>query len=60
MNCSRCDSEMDYEKTIYLPVSSHVDGWEPGFKERVDLWKCPKCGPKTGALNTIENLMREK
>lgn len=58
MTCSKCGAKMAYEKTLHLPVSHYVDGWEPGWTERVDIWKCPECGPKTAALNTIESLMK--
>jgi len=59
VTCSKCRGDMEYVRTEHLPVNHHVDGWEPGWTERVDIWKCGKCGPKTAALNMIEILMNE-
>ena len=52
MTCSKCGEVMGYVKTVHIPH----DG---GFVERTDIWQCPKCGPKTDALNTIEALMNQ-
>lgn len=60
MTCSKCNSEMEYVETRYLPISpdiyEYVEG-ETFHQERCDIWRCPRCGPKSQALNTIEKLM---